>query len=194
MVALIDTCSLRRLVEYYLPFDKDDTLVDFLTHQYQKKELVVIDAVYNECKGQKSGAIVSSLPFLSSKTSISTLDMPINKRVNNIIDHQFCIQPACRKLSEDEITRNQKYAVLKEQFMNTADFRLMLFAKRHISFNGFFNDIEVVTDETRHANDGKIFKKLPACCDIVGIISKNIVEYLKENGVDINWIISEKEQ
>jgi hypothetical protein len=194
MVALIDTCSLRRLVEYYLPFDKDDILVTFLAHQYQKKELVVIDAVYEECKYQKKGEILKDLPFLSSKTSISTLDMSINKRENNIIDHQFCIQPACRKLSEDKITRNQKYAVLKEQFMNTADFRLMLFVKRKISFNGFFNDIEVVTDETRDANDGKIFKKLPVCCDIVDITSKNIVEYLKENGVDINWIISEKEQ
>lgn len=53
MVALIDTCSLRRLVEYYLPFDKDDTLVDFLAHQYKEKKLVVIDAVYEECKYQK---------------------------------------------------------------------------------------------------------------------------------------------
>lgn len=194
MVALIDTCSLRRLAEYYLPFDKEDILVDFLTHQYQKKELVVIDAVYEECKYQKKGEILKDLPFLASKTSISTLDMPINKKVNNIIDNQFCIQPAYRKLSEDEIIRNQKYAVQKEQFMNTADFRLMLFAKRQISFNGFFNGIEVVTDETRYADDGKIFKKLPACCDLVGITSKNIVDYLKENGVDINWIISENKQ
>ncbi len=191
MVALIDTCSLRRLVEYYLPFDKDNILVDFFVRRYHAKELLVIDAVYNECRGQMKGTIISSLPFLSDNTSISTFNMAVSRRANNIIDHQFCIQPAYRKLSEDEIIRNQKYAVLKEQFMNTADFRLMLFAKQQITL---FNDIEVVTDETRHANDSKIFKKLPACCDLVGIISKNIVEYLKENGVDINWIISEKEQ
>jgi hypothetical protein len=194
MVALIDTCSLRRLVEYYLPFDKDHILVDFFARRYHTKELLVIDAVYNECRGQMKGTIVSSLPFLSDKTSISTSNMPVSRRANNIIDHQFCIQPVYRKLSEDEIIRNQKYAVLKEQFMNTADFRLMLFAKRQISFNGFLNDIEVVTDETRYANDGKIFKKLPACCDIVDITSKNIVEYLQESGVDINWIISENKQ
>jgi hypothetical protein len=195
MVALIDTCSLRRLVEYYLPFDKDHTLVDFLTHQYQKKELVVIDAVYEECKYQKKGEILKDLPFLASKTSISTLDIPIDKEINDIIDHRFRVQPAYRKLSEDESSRNQKYAVLKEKFMDTADFRLILFANQKNSIPDLFNEnIKVVTDETRNANDGKIFKKLPVCCELVNITSENIVGYLKENGVDINWIISENKQ
>ena len=192
MVALIDTCSLRRLVEYYLPFDKDDTLVDFLAHQYKEKKLVVIDAVYEECKYQKKGEIPKHLPFLSSETSISTLDIPIDKKINDIIDNQFRVQLAYRKLSEDESSRNQKYAVLKENFMNTADFRLMLFAKQNLIPNLFNENIKVVTDETRNANDGKIFKKLPVCCELVDITSENIVDYLKENGVDIKWIVSKQ--
>ncbi|MCO6026557.1 DUF4411 family protein [Prevotella cerevisiae] len=193
MVALIDTCSLRRLVEYYLPFDKDKTLVNFLAHQYQKKELLVIDAVYEECKYQKKGEIPMHLPFLSSETSISTLKIPIDKKANDIIDNQFCVQSAYRKLSADESSRNQKYAVLKEKFMNTADFRLMLFAKQKNSLPHLFNqNIKVVTDETRNINDGKIFKKLPVCCELVDITSENIVAYLQENGVDINWIVSKQ--
>lgn len=47
-------------------------------------------------------------------------------------------------------------------------------------------------DETRNANDGKIFKKLPVCCELVDITSENIVDYLKENGVDIKWIVSKQ--
>jgi hypothetical protein len=179
-------------VEYYLPFDKDNTLVDFLAHQYKEKEFVVIDAVYEECKYQKKGEIPKYLPFLSSETSISTLDIPIDKKINDIIDNQFRVQLAYRKLSEDESLRNQKYAVLKENFMNTADFRLMLFAKQNSIPNLFNENIKVVTDETRNANDGKIFKKLSVCCELVDITSENIVDYLKENGVDINWIVSKQ--
>lgn len=140
----------------------------------------------------KKGEIPKHLPFLSSETSISTLDIPIDKKINDIIDNQFCVQPAYRKLSEDESSRNQKYAVLKENFMNTADFRLMLFAKQNLIPNLFNENIKVVTDEMRNANDGKIFKKLPVCCELVDITSENIVDYLKENGVDIKWIVSKQ--
>ena len=76
--------------------------------------------------------------------------------------------------------------------MNTADFRLMLFAKQNLIPNLFNENIKVVTDETRNANDGKIFKKLPVCCELVDITSENIVDYLKENGVDIKWIVSKQ--
>ena len=76
--------------------------------------------------------------------------------------------------------------------MNTADFRLMLFARQNLISNLFNEKIKVVTDETRNANDGKIFKKLPVCCELVDITSENIVDYLKENGVDIKWIVSKQ--
>ena len=49
MKAIIDTSSLLSLVRYYLPFDQDTKLFDFIKSEFENGNLILIDAVYQEC-------------------------------------------------------------------------------------------------------------------------------------------------
>ena len=64
MKAVIDTSSLISLVRYYLPFDKDGKLRDFLEKQILCENILVIDKVIEECKYQGKGQVIVAFPFL----------------------------------------------------------------------------------------------------------------------------------
>ena len=55
MKIVIDTSSLLSLVRYYLPFDNNDVLKEFILKKIQLKELIIIDYVYSECKNVSGG-------------------------------------------------------------------------------------------------------------------------------------------
>jgi O-methyltransferase involved in polyketide biosynthesis len=50
MKVIIDTSSLLSLVRYYLPFDNNNKLFDFIKQEIKNGRIVVIDEVLKECK------------------------------------------------------------------------------------------------------------------------------------------------
>lgn len=67
MKVIIDTCSLLSLVRYYLPFDKQNNLLNFIRSKIEASELIIIDAVYKECKIIAKGIILDTLFYLKDK-------------------------------------------------------------------------------------------------------------------------------
>ena len=47
-------------------------------------------------------------------------------------------------------------------------------------------EMQVMTEETRQQNDGKLFKKLPLLCEQIGIGTLTVSEYLHRNGFFID--------
>lgn len=68
MKAIVDTSSLVALVRYYLPFDKDDSLKNFLEEKFERAEFVVIDKVVEEANYVAKGLVIKKIDFLSSKS------------------------------------------------------------------------------------------------------------------------------
>ena len=199
MLALIDTCSLLRLCQYYIPFDRDNKLQDFLSAQYYAKNLQIIDAVYEESSYMQKGKILKTLSFIKRDECPDTSELSISKRISNMIDNQFC-----NKLIKKKLERNFKddwptlYDQQKQIFMKSGDFRLILFAeyiKRLIGNDLFKNEDEalIVTDESTSENDGKLFRKLPNCCQESKLEHLCLVDYLKVCKVEIDWKIPERQ-
>ncbi len=64
MRVLIDTSSLLSLVRYYLPFDKKGILFEVIKSKFISGEIILLDAVYQECKFVSLGAILKKLDYL----------------------------------------------------------------------------------------------------------------------------------
>lgn len=67
MIVLIDTSSLISLVRYYLPFDKNQTLYNFIKNKIESKKILILDKVYEECEYTAKGIVLKELEFLKSK-------------------------------------------------------------------------------------------------------------------------------
>lgn len=130
MKVIIDTCSLLSLVRYYLPFDKQNNLLNFIRSKIEASELIIIDAVYKECKIIAKGIILDTLFYLKDKNFKKDNEVPVN--TENIIapspakflrqvDNQFVIGIMKNRLSEAE------YENRKEEFMRSADMRMILY-------------------------------------------------------------------
>lgn len=127
MKALIDTCSLIRLCEYYLPFDRDQRLIDFLNAQYQANNIIVIDAVYEESIFTQKGKILKMLSFIKKSDCMDTSLLQVTRKMSNLIDNQFCNQLNIKKLANNCHTNfAAAYDQQKQLYMSQGDFRLIL--------------------------------------------------------------------
>lgn len=177
MIVIADTCSLHRLVEYYLPFDKSKKLYELIASCFANRELLITDAVYQECRWMSKGKIIKGLPFLSDKSGISaTRSILPSKKLLRMVDNQFTIRTRFNVLDVGEREAQ------KESYLNGGDFSIIQFAyneMKSLDGNLFNMDARVLTDETSVENDNKCFKKIPSCCKILGISTINIREYLE---------------
>ena len=87
---VIDTSSLLSLVRYYLPFDKENILFEFVKSKIESGEFIILDKVFEECKYIAKGVIVKKLNFLSEKKTLFKTDklLPTKKfsnQVNNFV-------------------------------------------------------------------------------------------------------------
>lgn len=190
-MVIVDTCSLVYLSRFYLPFDKDGKLIRFLENQFRQGNLVMLDAIFDECKYQSQGFVVKSLPFLQTDKSliVKTIDLtaPAPQKFSNQLDNNFCVAIAKRNMSPES------YALQKQMFLESGDGKIIVFALNKIHEAGFLNnDIFVLTDESKMSNDGKLFKKLPVICKDLDIKTITLVDYLKENNISIDWSVPEK--
>lgn len=182
MRVAIDTSSLRQLVRYYLPFDQDQRLHQFIQRKIEAKDIMVIEEVYLECKSVSQGVVIEALPYLNErKNRVKTDDLLPYKKLFNRIENDFAITVLKKKLSDAEFEQ------MKDAFIASADMKLILLALREK--NSIDGGITIVTEETLSSNDGKPFKKIPAICDLqdIEIAWCDLPRYLKEiEGIDFH--------
>jgi uncharacterized protein DUF4411 len=178
MVA-IDTCSLVALVRYYLPFDKNSTLFNFINNKIESKEIIVIDKVYEECQNVSQGIVVQTLPFLKSNQSKTSECLP-NRAFFNNTNNQFINGSVRNKLTTEE------FEALKNKFLESADAKLILWCIKNSDLMG---QCRVVTEETEVSNDNKGFKKIPTLCKIMNIGTLTLPSLLDElDGIDCQFV------
>lgn len=172
MRALIDTSSLLSLVRYYLPFDKKGVLFEVVKRKFETGEIILLDAVLEECKFVGQKAILNKLDYLEdkdflkeNKIIVKTDDLiplaPV-KFLNQLKNQFRANQFQFRKLTEGE------FEVKKKEFMDSADAKLIMYGQRLIKENPEV-EIYLVTEETSSPNDLKLFKKIPFICAVLGI-------------------------
>jgi hypothetical protein len=177
MKVVIDTSSLIALVRYYLPFDKDDSLKNFIQKKVERKEVIVIDKVHEESKYVAQGIVVKQLDFIKIKgNTVKTTNLLPYPKFFNIVDNQLCNQ-TIKKLKGFNETEYEKQ---KNEYLDSADGKLILYCltekKQSILLDG---KIILVTEETSTENDNKLFKKLPECCRVLEIENCNLPTLLE---------------
>jgi len=189
MKVIIDTSSLLSLVRYYLPFDNNSKLFDFIKQEIANGRIVIIDEVLKECEFTSKQLVVKSLKYLTEKDfkkkhkiPYKTTDIlpPSTKKFYNMVDDNFRTQLS-RRLTESEFEQRKK------EFLNSADARIILLALNE-RYNNNKVEIAIVTEESETANDHKAFKKIPAICKILDINVMTLPELLaKYNEVNIEF-------
>ncbi len=170
MKVIIDTSSLLSLVRYYLPFDNNNKLFDFIKQEIEKGRIIIIDEVLKECEFTSKQMVVKALKYLTDKDFKKNFNVPFKtkdilppstKKFYNLVEDNFRT-PLSRRLTEPEFEQRKK------EFLNSADARMILLAlnERH---NNHKVEIAIVTEESETANDHKAFKKIPALCKILDL-------------------------
>lgn len=170
MIVLIDTSSLISLVRYYLPFDKDNTLYNFIKDKIESKQILVLDKVYQECKYTAKGIVLEKLEYLNSKKNITkTTDVLPTPKFFNQLENQFINGSVKNTLSDVQ------FETRKKDFLESADAILLLYSLRNSS-----KQYVIVSEETEANNDNKSFKKLPTICKILGLDINTLPELLEK--------------
>ncbi len=176
MRVVIDTSSLLSLVRYYLPFDQDGRLLSFIERKIVAKEIIILDKVYDECRGTAKGIVVEKLACLSDrKNRHSTEELLPPTKLFSRIEQDFANAIQKRILSPEQFESQ------KDEYMESADFKLVLFALTEQ--DNLDDEVVVVTEESATGNDRKAFKKIPAICALHGIniTCWDLPKFLKES-------------
>ncbi|MHB1920997.1 MAG: DUF4411 family protein [Chitinophagaceae bacterium] len=182
MKVAIDTNSLLSLVRYYFPFDKESKLFDFIKSKIEIGEIVIIDKILEECQYTSKGIVLDSLTYLTDKSFLKSYKIPLNTefilplapaKFLRQVDNQFVNGVIKNKLSPVE------YENRKNNFMNSADMKLVLFCLNKKNDNPM-EDIYLVTEETEDSNDSKVFKKIPTICKALEIDTITLPQLLNK--------------
>lgn len=191
MKVVIDTNSLLSLVRYYLPFDSDGVLFTFFKTKIEEGEILIIDKVFQECKYNSKGIVLTTLDYLndikflkSSKVPIKTdsLLAPSPAKFLRQLENQFVntVVRQQKKLSDTEF-ENQK-----DSFLNDADLKQIILC---LNLKQGGESVVLVTEETESSNDNKLFKKIPAICKVLEIETLTLPELIaKYEGIDIAFL------
>lgn len=178
MIVAIDTSSLLSLVRYYLPFDKNNTLFDFIKSKIENEEIIVLDKVYEECSYTAKGIVIETLDYLKSKKNqTKTTEFLPSQKFFNQVEHNFINGSAKNKLSTVEFENR------KNQFLESADAKLLLYSIKNPG-----KEIFIVSEETESSNDNKAFKKLPAICKFLNLEIMTLPElFEKYSGIEFEF-------
>ena len=185
MRALVDTSSFVALARYYLPFDTSGRLSGLVEAKCKSGEIVLLDAIYDECRAHAKGLAVTSMPYLAEKERIVlTNNLIPTKKFLNMLEHQFCDQT----VRSNRQINDAEFEVEKTAHLESGDGRLLLYAEL-----AHDPELIVVTEETASANDNKLFKKIPACCKELNIESVGLPEFISRAfGPDLGALLSGK--
>lgn len=190
MKVVIDTNSLLSLVRYYLPFDKKSVLFEFIKEKINQGEIIIIDKVLEECTYNSKGLVIKTLAYLEDKAFLKSAKVPYKtesllapspakflRQVDNQFVNTFLRNQ--RKLTDTEF-ENQK-----NSFLNDADIRQIILCLNLIKDG---EEVILVTEESEVSNDNKLFKKIPAICKELDILTMTLPELLdKYDGINIDF-------
>lgn len=190
MTVVIDTNSLVSLVRYYLPFDENSVLSGLIKAKIEQGEIIIIDKVFEQCSYQSRGIVIQRLEYLSDKTFLKSAGVP--RRTDELlapapakflrqVDNQFANRPMTNKLTDVE------YEVQKNKFLNDADAKMIILCLNLQQQPN--SEVIIVTEETERSNDNKFFKKIPAICKELDIVTLTLPQLLSryQNEVRINF-------
>lgn len=164
---LFDTSSLISFVRYYIPFDEDLILREFLLSGFNDNSFLLLNEVKMECKRVSSGLVFKEFQELGKIKSPKQKDFIIDAKWHNLIDNNFVIKGMKQKLNQEE------YEQQKINFIKSADFALISYALSN-------KNITIITEETINSNDSKIFKKIPAICNFKNVDCISLSQFLKK--------------
>jgi hypothetical protein len=150
MKVVIDTSSLLSLVRYYLPFDKQAILFEAIKSKIANGEILVIDKIIEECQYTSKGIVLTKLSFLTEKLFNKTHKLPLNTefilppspgKFYRMVDNNFVVN-----VQKTRLTGTQ-YDSLKNDFMNSADMKLIL-TSLNIKKDFPTEEVFLVTEET----------------------------------------------
>lgn len=179
MIGIIDTSSLIAIARYYLPIKDEVKLLRFVETKLRSGELVFLSTIHLETSRTQKGIALNLMKFLNDgklRYNDADLTPPSAKKFSNMLDSNFCVPLQKKKLD------SEAYAIQKAQYMTTGDAKLLCYALHHMDKNPV-----VITEETMLSNDSKVFKKLPAICEILGIKHMTVAEWLVANGISLSW-------
>lgn len=179
MIGIIDTCSLVAIARYYLSIKDGNKLLSFLEHKFRSGDLILLSSIHREARYTHSGIVITAMPFLDDKELIindENFIPPAPKKFSNQLDNNFCIPLQKRKLTEEE------YALQKDTYMSSGDAKLIIYALNHKG-----QEPIIITEESKISNDGKLFRKIPAICEMLELKSVTITDWLSSNDVELTW-------
>ena len=179
MTGIIDTSSLLAIARYYLPIKDEKKLLRFIESKFRSGELIMLSSVYFETSRTQKGIVLQLMDFLNDpelRFNDSDLMPPAPRRFSNQLDNNFCVPLQKKKLNAET------YALQKAQYLTTGDAKLVIYALNNID-----KDPVIITEESMLSNDGKLFKKLPAICEILKIKHMTIAEWMVANGISLDW-------
>jgi hypothetical protein len=193
MKAVIDTASLFSLVRYYLPFDKERVLFQLLKNKIKNGEIIIIDKVLQECSYLSKGIILKKLPYLSDPEFLKSAKLPINTKsiiapspakFLRQLDNQF-VNTAVKKMKK---LSDVEYESQKKSALEGADMKLVIYCLTLIR-ESIFNQVYLVTEETKSSNDNKLFQKIPFICKELNIDTLTLPELLAGySEIDLEFI------
>jgi len=182
MTAIIDTSSLLAFVKYYLPFDKSGNLKAFFKEKFESGEIIVIDRIHGEAKLLSKGVILKELDFLAKRSELTnTTELLPTRSFFNLVENQFCN----KQLVKLKGLTDAEFEAEKTKFLNSVDANLILYAQQNVQLKPV-----IVTEESAHSNDNKVFKKIPANCALTGINCCTLPELFTDHfGISIQELI-----
>lgn len=184
MKTLVDTSSLVRMAQAYSPFDTKGALNSFLEGRLGDGSLILLDRVMDEVKLVSRGVAYEAFPCLQRKGCARRTDgltPPAPEKFYHMLDNNFVNSSVKRlKLKGDEIA----YRSERNAFLQGADCMLVVKALNERNIYGWSN-VQILTEESRLNNDGKLFKKIPSICEQLGITTISTVEYLRQCSAEI---------
>ncbi|SMD43099.1 protein of unknown function [Aquiflexum balticum DSM 16537] len=182
MKAIIDTSSLLSLVRYYLPFDNHGILFNLIRKKIEIGEIVILDAVLQECRFVSKKIVVNNLTYLIDKEFQKTFQVPVKtdeliplapQRFLNMLKNQFAIPGQLKRLTDAE------FEVQKSRFLESADAKMIMHCQ-YMMKDFPDEDVFIVTEESNSENDLKLFKKIPAICQTLEISVLDLPELLSK--------------
>lgn len=187
MKVIIDTNSLLSLVRYYLPFDNENLLFNFIKDKIENGELIIIDKVYEQCTYNSKGLVLKELSFLTDKAFLKksktphktdTLLAPSPAKFLRMVENQFVVAVQRKKITDVE------FEVSKNKHLEDADTKQIILCLNLMQSE---SEVYLVTEETAESNDNKLFKKIPAMCNELNIKCITLPQLLKiyENEINV---------